>query len=164
MPSDGLCVSSQKQNTSVALSPPFPPHKQHHSPTKTVTSPNPAFFFPPLTEPGNSSLLKLDTSDVETTRAFNTIESYARRTKLKRQKITDAIADVGRSAQATDLERMSSQSRRWQMGDVYAPHDLSPREFKKWRQRSKPDRDVFDALNINPRDEYKVNNLRGESL
>lgn len=50
-------------------------------------------------------------------------------------------------------------TRRWKAGDVYAPHDLSPQEMKKWRMRQPRDRDVFDALAINPLNEYKVDHV-----
>lgn len=46
--------------------------------------------------------------------------------------------------------------RRWKSGDVYSPHDLSSQEADKWRTKTKPETDVFDVLNINPMDEYKV--------
>lgn len=46
--------------------------------------------------------------------------------------------------------------RRWQTGDVYAPHDLSPVEMQKWRTKGRPETDAFDALDMNPIDEYKV--------
>jgi len=39
---------------------------------------------------------------------------------------------------------------------VYAPHDLSPEEMKKWKKRKSPTMDAFDALGINPLDQYKV--------
>ncbi|KAI5467180.1 ribosomal protein S18 [Mariannaea sp. PMI_226] len=45
--------------------------------------------------------------------------------------------------------------RRWQAGDVYSPHDLSPIEMQKWRKRSLRNNDVVDALGINPLDMYK---------
>lgn len=47
-------------------------------------------------------------------------------------------------------------SRRYLTGEVYAPHDMSAIEQENWRVRKNPDRDVFDALNLNPLDEYKV--------
>jgi small subunit ribosomal protein S18 len=47
-------------------------------------------------------------------------------------------------------------TRKWKVGDVYAPHDLSPAEMNKWRTRVKPSRDPFDVLAINPIHEYKV--------
>ncbi|KAM0502665.1 hypothetical protein ACHAP8_003495 [Fusarium lateritium] len=45
--------------------------------------------------------------------------------------------------------------RRWQAGDVYSPHDLSPIEMQKWRKKSVKNNDVIDALGINPLDMYK---------
>ncbi|KAL4939652.1 hypothetical protein BDV06DRAFT_33437 [Aspergillus oleicola] len=47
------------------------------------------------------------------------------------------------------------QTREWKAGDIYAPHDLSPAEMKKWKKRSPPTSDAFDALNINPLSMYK---------
>lgn len=47
--------------------------------------------------------------------------------------------------------------RKWQPGDVYAPHDLSGPEQKKWKTgRRRPQSDAFDTLGINPVTEYKV--------
>ena len=63
----------------------------------------------------------------------------------------EKIAEFGRAA---DLEK--KQYRRWTPGDVYAPHDLTSTEMKKWRGRQKPNRDAFDVLGMNPLDEYKV--------
>ncbi|KAL2003242.1 hypothetical protein VTN02DRAFT_4555 [Thermoascus thermophilus] len=47
------------------------------------------------------------------------------------------------------------QTRDWKAGDIYAPHDLSPAEMKKWRKRYSPSTDAFDTLNMNPLDQYK---------
>ena len=47
-------------------------------------------------------------------------------------------------------------ARVWQKGDVYAPHDLSAAEARKWRKRHAPTMDAFDALSLNPLDLYKV--------
>lgn len=52
------------------------------------------------------------------------------------------------------IERL--QYRYWKGGDVYAPHDLSPEEQKKWKRRHSPSIDAFDFLGINPLHEYKV--------
>lgn len=41
-------------------------------------------------------------------------------------------------------------------GDIYAPHDLSASEMKKWTKRQSPPTDAFDTLNMNPLDQYKV--------
>ena len=64
------------------------------------------------------------------------------------------VESLDKAARARDLETL--QIRRWKAGDVYAPHDLSPVEMQKWRQRHRSTRDVFDALAINPLHEYKV--------
>lgn len=59
-----------------------------------------------------------------------------------------------RSAESRNMER--SFTREWQVGDVYAPHDLSAAEARKWRKKYSPKTDAFDALNLNPLDLYKV--------
>lgn len=48
------------------------------------------------------------------------------------------------------------QPRRWRMGDVYAPHDMSPMEQFKWSVARRPEKDMIDVLGINPLDHYKV--------
>ena len=70
---------------------------------------------------------------------------------------TEMLSKLEKERRAKDLEKM--QTRRWSGGDVYAPHDLSPAEMMKWRQRSKPSTDVFDILAINPLDEYRVSDV-----
>lgn len=55
------------------------------------------------------------------------------------------------------LERY--QTRNFKAGDVYAPHDLSLVQMKKWGRRKSPGSDAFDALNLNPLDMYKVSSL-----
>lgn len=45
--------------------------------------------------------------------------------------------------------------RRWLPGDVYSPHDLSPREMDKWRRRNRREADVVDILGLRPLDMYK---------
>ena len=59
-----------------------------------------------------------------------------------------------KDGQARDLEKL--QTRKWKQGDVYAPHDLTPAEMYKWKTRGRPTMDAFDALAINPLNEYKV--------
>ena len=51
-------------------------------------------------------------------------------------------------------------TRRWQVGDVYAPHDLSPAETRKWARKNAPSSDPFDKLNINPLSLYKVGGIK----
>jgi small subunit ribosomal protein S18 len=63
----------------------------------------------------------------------------------------DAVAS---HSLAQDLSRQIT--RRWKAGDIYAPKDLSPVEMAKWKNRGKPERDVFDVLQFNPLEHYKV--------
>ncbi|KAL2217757.1 putative 37S ribosomal protein S18, partial [Thermoascus aurantiacus ATCC 26904] len=63
------------------------------------------------------------------------------------------MEDQKSQSESRILERF--QTRDWKAGDIYAPHDLSPEEMKKWRKRHSPSRDAFDALNMNPLDQYK---------
>ena len=66
-----------------------------------------------------------------------------------------ATADaVASHSLAQDLSRQIS--RRWRAGDIYAPKDLSPVEMSKWKNRGKPERDVFDVLQFDPLEHYKV--------
>ena len=46
--------------------------------------------------------------------------------------------------------------REWKTGDVYAPHDLSAAEMRKWSKKQRPNSDVFDILNLEPMSLYKV--------
>ncbi|KAI1081463.1 ribosomal protein S18 [Whalleya microplaca] len=46
-------------------------------------------------------------------------------------------------------------TRRWGVGDVYAPHDLSAVEMNKWRRPQRRQRDIVDLLGINPLDMYR---------
>lgn len=39
---------------------------------------------------------------------------------------------------------------------MYAPHDLSAVEMAKWKKRDKPNHDVFDVLDFNPLEHYRV--------
>ncbi|KAL4917453.1 transcriptional regulator of RNA polII, SAGA, subunit-domain-containing protein [Aspergillus aurantiobrunneus] len=60
-------------------------------------------------------------------------------------------------AQAENRAIEKFQTRDWKAGDIYAPHDLSPAEMKKWRKRNPPTSDAFDALDLNPLTVYKSN-------
>ncbi|MCJ1366189.1 hypothetical protein MMC16_005315 [Acarospora aff. strigata] len=55
-------------------------------------------------------------------------------------------------------------TRRWKAGDVYAPHDLSAIEMKKWKRGGRPTTDSFDALAMNPLNEYKNFSILGEYM
>jgi small subunit ribosomal protein S18 len=66
-------------------------------------------------------------------------------------------AALERNWTRADLEKQ--MQRRWRLGDVYAPHDLSGAEAAKWkklRRKVQPRWDVLDQLGINPIHHYKV--------
>lgn len=74
-----------------------------------------------------------------------------------RAKVDEQARTLARGADRKGLEQQ--QIRRWNVGDVYAPHDLSGVEQSKWKrlkQKPRPRWDVLDQLNINPMDHYKV--------
>ncbi|KAK7403210.1 hypothetical protein QQX98_011027 [Neonectria punicea] len=58
-------------------------------------------------------------------------------------------------SQKNSNDYLRQMPRRWQAGDVYSPHDLSPIEMQKWRKRSFRNNDIVDSLGINPLDMYK---------
>lgn len=75
----------------------------------------------------------------------------------RRQSRPQTIADLQKSYNRKDLEQQVT--RRWKVGDVYAPHDLSGVEMAKWRKprrKGRGGRDVLDLLGVKPLDEYKV--------
>jgi hypothetical protein len=53
-------------------------------------------------------------------------------------------------------EYMRQFPRRFHIGDVYAPHDLSAVEMKKWRGITTAERDLVDMLGLKPVDMYRV--------
>jgi small subunit ribosomal protein S18 len=64
------------------------------------------------------------------------------------------MEEIEMHKRSADLSRQIT--RRWRAGDIYAPKDLSGVEMAKWKNRGKPDRDVFDVLQFDPREHYKV--------
>ncbi|KAI9368947.1 ribosomal protein S18 [Aspergillus egyptiacus] len=72
------------------------------------------------------------------------------------------IEDQRAAAESRALAKF--QTREWKAGDVYAPHDLSPAEMKKWKTRHPPRTDAFDALKLNPLDAYKNFNIMSEYM
>ncbi|MCJ1395424.1 hypothetical protein MMC18_008310 [Xylographa bjoerkii] len=111
----------------------------------------------------HSSLLELDTKKQEKlNKTAGTLAGYGKEFRDRPKEFRDHLGDLDKRERAQDLERM--QVRRWKPGDVYAPHDLSPAEMKKWRQKNRPDRDVFDALSINPMDHYMNYSMMSEFM
>ncbi|KAF3000515.1 hypothetical protein E8E14_007036 [Neopestalotiopsis sp. 37M] len=50
---------------------------------------------------------------------------------------------------------MRQAPRRWRLGDVYAPRDLSPSEMSRWGKISNVEKDVVDLLGLKPVDMYR---------
>jgi small subunit ribosomal protein S18 len=74
-----------------------------------------------------------------------------------RARLAEETRNMARGADRKGLEQQ--QIRRWNVGDVYAPNDLSGVEQSKWKrqkQKARPRWDVLDQLNIKPMDHYKV--------
>jgi len=71
------------------------------------------------------------------------------------QQSTGSGARDLRISQMTD-NYMRQMPRRWKVGDVYAPKDLSPLEMKKWKSRQSKKQDIVDLLGFNPIDNYKA--------
>lgn len=67
-----------------------------------------------------------------------------------------ALSQLGKETTQHQREIQRLAARRWVPGDVYSPQDLSSFEMKKHRRKQRPTRDVFDALGIDPVDEWKV--------
>lgn len=100
--------------------------------------------------------------------AYQLAEDTVREASAARRKAQgDAqIAEALRGYARKDLEQQLP--RRWAVGDVYSPHDLSGVEMSKWKKQSrKPrprakDRDVMDQLGMNPLDHYRNISIMGE--
>ncbi|KAK9413106.1 hypothetical protein SUNI508_12091 [Seiridium unicorne] len=58
-------------------------------------------------------------------------------------------------SKAVQEDYMRQMPRRWALGDLYAPHDLSPVEMKKWRSITTVERDLVDLLGLKPLDMYR---------
>ncbi len=82
------------------------------------------------------------------------VESSYNVTGMRPEQRAEARRKEQLDVDARALER--NFTRDWKAGDVYAPHDLSAAEARKWRKRQRPTTDAFDALSINPLELYKV--------
>jgi hypothetical protein len=74
------------------------------------------------------------------------------------KKASDAMSSLKKGE--LDMMLRKRLSRRWEQGDIYAPHDLGAAESRKWaKHQTNMKVDVFDLLGKDPRSFYKV---RGE--
>lgn len=122
----------------------------------------------PQRESSNSSLLSLNrpsrrtngngNGETSTTRSadaasriLSRYRQQGRADSLAMQSTQDALRE-----QKLANDYLREMPRRWKTGDVYAPHDLSPVEMHKFRQRRARSTDIIDVLGIRPQDMYKV--------
>ncbi|MCJ1255670.1 hypothetical protein MMC24_003487 [Lignoscripta atroalba] len=126
--------------------------------------------------PGDSLLNGLDPAEVpyrlpsqttkdsklhKTSQAMGKRLSFERRSNTADQR-SRTMEQVDKANRAKDLDKL--QTRRWKQGDVYAPHDLTPAEMKKWKMRKKSSVDAFDILAINPVDQWKNYSIMSEYM
>lgn len=114
---------------------------------------------PPTPNPNSSG------SDL--TRLLGEIPRGVPRPDATRQRFS---APTGRSSESSHTRAMeelarvggergvlNQMPRKWKEGDIYAPHDLSIGEAKKWKKIvRRPEKDCFDMLGKNPLLFYKV--------
>ncbi|KAF2477778.1 ribosomal protein S18 [Lindgomyces ingoldianus] len=88
------------------------------------------------------------------------------RSTFAQQLLPNPRSTAAESERSARVEAFSRQIfRKWQPGDVYAPHDLSGPEQKKWKfGRQTPQTDAFDTLGINPVNEYKNFTMMSEYM
>lgn len=134
----------------VASPPREPPHPQPHH--QTARPPTPS---------SSSSLLSISADRhkrAPSVRAMRPGEAAAkmmnRYTDKQNRSRLESVEALRNSKNSADY--LKQMPRRWDAGDVYSPHDLSPVEMQKWRKRSLRSNDVVDALGIRPLDMYKV--------
>ncbi|KFG81341.1 putative 37S ribosomal protein S18 [Metarhizium anisopliae] len=133
----------------VASPPREPPHPQPHH--QTARPPTPS---------SSSSLLSISADRhkrAPSVRAMRPGEAAAkmmnRYTDKQNRSRLESVEALRNSKNSADY--LKQMPRRWDAGDVYSPHDLSPVEMQKWRKRSLRSNDVVDALGIRPLDMYK---------
>lgn len=54
--------------------------------------------------------------------------------------------------------------RKWASGDLYSPNDMGPIAMDKWKRRMARSYDIVDALDMRPKDMYKVSLPNIESI
>ncbi|EGU82853.1 hypothetical protein FOQG_06775 [Fusarium oxysporum f. sp. raphani 54005] len=85
--------------------------------------------------------------------AARLLERFKTRTNTYTMEKTAQMEFLKNQKMSNDF--LKQMPRRWEAGDVYSPHDLSPVEMQKWRKKTVRNNDVIDALGISPLDMYK---------
>ncbi|CAK7230757.1 hypothetical protein SBRCBS47491_007696 [Sporothrix bragantina] len=125
------------------------------TPSSSSSSPASAFSITRSQAPRYIGARSATNSDANAALSSVLFDSEARRLMHERRE----------ERRRSTLERMAERKvsedyarhmpRRWNQGDVYAPHDLSPNEARKWKKAAQPMEDIVDMLGINPMDEYR---------
>lgn len=140
-------MQSFRSQTSTPQRPPNP------APTATTTSPSDPSASAEAGAPRPRSAHDIASSSIQAI-----AESEARK---KRQR---ALEEMQLPYTRQDLERQ--MPRRWKVGDVYAPHDLTGVEASKWKKyqrKGASNIDMLDQLGINPLMEFRVKTSRETS-
>ncbi|KAI1738942.1 ribosomal protein S18 [Xylaria scruposa] len=107
-----------------------------------------------------SSILNLEGSaskrgdGTDTTQLLGQIYKSMRSSRTDRATSRRNVEDDMRSQNRHD-DFMRQLPRRWRVGDVYAPHDMSPSEMAKWRRNTARKQDLVDLLGLRPLDMYR---------
>ncbi|KAI1103145.1 ribosomal protein S18 [Jackrogersella minutella] len=127
----------------------------------------------------SSSLLRPQTASISTTKPTKALRDLGATSQLlnidapspSNRNATQAASDIYDNLRGT-MERQTSirdemfqsnhddqysrqLTRRWKVGDVYAPHDISASEMNKWRRNQSRKKDLVDMLGLRPLDMYR---------
>ncbi|KAI0842558.1 ribosomal protein S18 [Hypoxylon sp. FL0890] len=122
----------------------------------SISTTTPSQFIRKDVPTATSSLLGLDSSSPssqsprDSTQTAADIYDRLRGTTTKRRNLEE---EMRQQDQSDDYSRQ--MTRRWKVGDVYAPHDLSPVEMAKWRRNQARKKDLVDMLGLRPLDMYR---------
>ncbi|TLS27333.1 hypothetical protein PpBr36_04687 [Pyricularia pennisetigena] len=110
------------------------------------------------TSSGSKLLNQMDAGRSET--PANAIKKYMWSAEARERNKNDYTAKHERTQIQLRKNQVASNylrqsPRRWNQGELYSPHDLSPEELSRFRKPTRPKFDVIDVLGINPLDEYQ---------
>lgn len=108
---------------------------------------------------GSQLLNQMDSGSGET--AGSAIAKKLWSARIRESSVNDQSAKQERTQTQLRKSQVASNylrqsPRRWNHGELYSPHDLSPEELARFRKPTRPKFDVIDVLGINPLDEYQV--------
>lgn len=122
---------------------------------------------PNTQDPSKASYNPRRRNDLDSHRkTFQKATDMGERSRQSRLDTAKIWKESGKSKATSPLEIHQNNGRKWKAGDVYAPHDLSSVEMKRWMYRRPGTTDAFDVLGIDPSTQYKVSGglLQGGSV